>query len=179
VDGSVDEENLEALNVGEDYRKEAEVLLRAKARCAESIKEVEMLVLERVDERPDYERLLQIPGIGRILAMTILLESGDFARFPSCADYASYCRTVRSRKISNGKNKGRNNGRNGNPHLAWAFAEAAVFTQRFDPVAKAWFERKAKRRNRQVAYKALACKLSKAVWHVMNGNAYDSRRLFM
>ena len=117
--------------------------------------------------------------IGWTLAMTILLESGDFARFPSCADYASYCRTVRSRKISNGKNKGRNNGRNGNPHLAWAFAEAAVFTQRFDPVAKAWFERKAKRRNRQVAYKALACKLSKAVWHVMNGNAYDSRRLFM
>jgi hypothetical protein len=44
---------------------------------------------------------------------TIVLESGDFARFSHAGHYASYCRTVQSRRESNGKKKGENNRRNG------------------------------------------------------------------
>jgi len=44
-----------------------------------------------------------MPGIGLILGLTIALETGDFHRFASAGDYASYCRMVKSERISNGK----------------------------------------------------------------------------
>lgn len=119
-----------------------------------------------------------MPGIGPILGMVVVLESGEFTRFESAGDYASYCRTVRSERTSNGKRKGENNRKNGNAYLAWAFAEAAVFAIRFYPKIAAWYERKKRRRNVPVAMKALACKLSKAAWHVMRGKDFEESMLF-
>ena len=53
--------------------------------------------------RPDLlVRLQSVPGIGPILGMTILLESGAIERFASVGDYASYCRMVESVRLSNG-----------------------------------------------------------------------------
>jgi len=68
-----------------------------------------------------------VPGIGQILALTIMLETGDIKRFSTVGDYASYCRCVGSQKLSNGKKKGSGNTKNGNKYLAWAFVEAANF----------------------------------------------------
>jgi len=51
--------------------------------------------------RPDLlVRLQSVPGIGPILGTTILLESGDVARFASVGDYASYCRMVESVRLT-------------------------------------------------------------------------------
>jgi transposase len=44
-----------------------------------------------------------VPGIAEVLGLLIMLESGEFSRFPSAGDYASYCRSVKSRRISNEK----------------------------------------------------------------------------
>ena len=33
-----------------------------------------------------------MPGIGQILALTIMIETGETQRFPRVGDYASYCR---------------------------------------------------------------------------------------
>jgi len=71
-----------------------------------------------------------------------------------------------------------NNRKNGNPYLAWAYIEAATFAARYSARTQAWYERKKNRRNVAVAKKALACKLAKAVWHVMKGNNFDERMLF-
>jgi len=107
----------------------------------------------------------------------VVLESGEFKRFGSAGDYASYCRTVRSERRSNEKKKGQNNRKNGNRYLAWAFAEAATFAVRFYPRIAAWYERKKRRRNVPVAMKSLACKLAKATWHVMQGKDFDEGML--
>ena len=40
------------------------------------------------------------------LALTIALETGDVGRFDSAGNFASYARTVSSRRESNGKKKG-------------------------------------------------------------------------
>ena len=85
---------------------------------------------------------------------------------------------MQSRRESNGKKKGENNRRNGNPHRAWAVIEAATFAPRFEPQMQCWYDRKKRQRNGVVARKALACKLAKAVWHVMNGKDFDMRMLF-
>ena len=139
---------------------------------------IEGAVLKAVKPRAEFERIQQVPGIGPVLGMVVVLESGEFGRFASAGDYASYCRTVKSERWSNGKKKGQNNARNGNRYLAWAFAEAAVFAIRFYPRVAAWYERKQRRRNRPVAIKALACKLAKAVWHVMRGADFNEAMLF-
>jgi transposase len=87
----------------------------------EQIEILEKAVLERVKLRPQFMFLKTAPGIGQILALTIMLETGEIGRFASVGNYASYCRCVGSQKISNGKRKGSGNTKNGNKYLAWAF----------------------------------------------------------
>ena len=71
-------------------------------------------------------RLQSVPGIGQILALVILYEIQDIARFPRVQDFVSYCRLVKCAKESNGKRLGTSGKKIGNVHLRWAFAEAAV-----------------------------------------------------
>jgi len=67
---------------------------------------LEKAVQDRVKLRPQFRFLKTVPGIGPILALTIMLETGEIERFASVGNYASYCRCVGSKKISNGKRKG-------------------------------------------------------------------------
>jgi len=144
-----------------------------------SIDRLEKQVLKRAIQMPEYDSLLTVPGIGRILGMTIALETGDPKRFASAGDFASYCRTVRSERSSNGKKKGENNAKCGNKYLAWALIEVANFAQRYDAQAQAFYQRKKAQTNTMVATKALACKMAKAAWHVMlKKGRYDGQRVF-
>ncbi len=94
---------------------------------------LERTVRDRVKLRPEFTFLKTVPGIGQILALTIMLETGDIRRFSTVGNFASYCRCVGSQKISNGKRKGSGNTKNGNKYLAWAFVEAANFSVRYQP----------------------------------------------
>jgi transposase len=144
-----------------------------------SISRIEKAVLGCAREIPLYAKLLTIPGIGRILGMTITMEVGDIKRFKTDGDLASYCRMVDAQRLSNGKAKGQNNQKCGNKYLAWAFVEAANFARRYDEQCRRWYERKAARTSRVIATKALGCKLAKAAWHVMAGQTdYDAKRMF-
>ena len=126
-----------------------------------------------------YQRLVSLPGVAFVLGATIMLESGPVYRFASAGNYASYARSVDSRRESNGKKKGENNRKNGNRYLGWAFGEAAYYAQRFNPVIQAWYDRKAARTNRIVATKALSCKLAKAAYYVMkNDEDFDMKKMF-
>jgi transposase len=144
-----------------------------------SIRLLEKAVLDCAHELPLYERLLTIPGIGRVLGMTITMEVGDIKRFKTDGDFASYCRTVDAKRLSNGKAKADNNQKCGNAYLAWALVEAANFARRFDEPCRRWYDRKAAKTSKVLATKALACKLAKAAWHMMSGNTpYDTARIF-
>jgi len=144
-----------------------------------SIERVEKAVLACAKELPIYEKLLTFPGIGKILAMTITMEVGDIKRFKADGNFASYCRAVDSKRMSNGKQKGENNQKCGNKYLSWAFVEAANFAKRSDLDCRRWYDRKKAKTGTTIATKALACKLAKAAWHVMtNGAEYDAKRMF-
>ena len=126
-----------------------------------------------------FTSLLTIPGIGDILALTIMLEVGDIARFPTVGDYSSYCRCVKSERLSNGKKKDENNRRNGNRYLSWAYVEAANFSKRFSPHAQTFYQRKMAKTNGVVAIKALSNKLARASYYIMRDKvAYDVDKLF-
>jgi transposase len=144
-----------------------------------SIGRIEKAALKSARELPYYDRLNTLPGVGRILGMTITLEVGEIKRFRSAGNFASYCRAVDARRTSNEKSKGRNNRKCGNKYLGWAFVEAANFAKRYDERSRKWFDRKAAKTNPVLATKALACKLAKAAWHVMAQKAgYDGARVF-
>jgi transposase len=84
-----------------------------------SIHALEKEVEAVADQLPCYHRIQELPGIGRILALTISMETGPIARFVQDGNYVSYCRCVPTERESNGKNKGENNGKCGNKYLAW------------------------------------------------------------
>ena len=145
----------------------------------QSIERIEKAVLKSAHELPCYQRLNTLPGIGRILGMTITLEVGEIQRFKAQGNLASYCRTVASKRMSTGKKNGENNGKCGNKYLAWAVVEAANFSKRYDDQCRKWFDRKAAKTSTVIATKALACKLAKAAWHVMTHDTdYDPKRMF-
>lgn len=172
------EEDVEATGLDPFVQLQLSTLLKA-VQCSDRLaKQIESAVLEFVGPNESFDRVQLVPGIGKTLGMTIVLESGDFARFPNAGCFASYCRAVKSERSSNSKKKGENNKRNGNPFLAWAFIEAASFAPRFYPEIQSWYDRKKKKRNTIVAKKALAAKLSKAVWHVMNGEDFEMGMMF-
>jgi transposase len=137
-------------------------------RClAEQIAVLERAVKERLKLRPAFAHLLTVSGIGDILALTIMLETGDIGRFASVGNFASYCRCVGSDKLSNGKRKGQGNTKNGNKYLAWAFVEAANFAVRYNPQIKRYYQRKKAKTNGVVAIKAVAHKLARVCYYVM------------
>jgi len=144
-----------------------------------SVGRLEKAVLACAQEIPLYQKLLTLPGVGQILGMTITMEVGDIQRFKSDGDFASYCRVVDAKRLSNGKCKADNNRKCGNKYLAWAFVEAANFARRFSPACRRWYDRKAAKTSKVIATKALACKLAKAAWHVMaKQSSYDEQRMF-
>ena len=141
---------------------------------------VESRLLEGAKLRPDYSRLKSIPGIGEVLAIVIMLETGDVSRFAQVGNFASYARCVDSARYSNGKKKGEGNTKNGNAYLVWAFIEAANFARRFNEETRRFFDRKKARTNGVVATKALAHKLARASYHVLKTKEpFDVKRCFV
>jgi transposase len=146
----------------------------------QQIKVLEQALLKQTKLNPRYRKLLTIDGVGEVLALTITLETGDIGRFAQVGNFTSYCRCVGSEKLSNGKKKGQGNSKNGNKYLAWAFVEAANFAIRFNEQAKRFYQRKAAKRNRVVALKAVAHKLARASYYVMRDQVpFDSAKLFV
>lgn len=126
----------------------------------------------------DYQLLLTIPGIGRILALTILYEIGHVQRFPSVQNFASYSRLVKCKAESAGKSYGTNGNKIGNAHLKWAFSEAAVLYLRGNDKAKHYITRLQKRMSKAKALSALAHKIGRCVYFMLkNKTVFDEQRL--
>lgn len=145
----------------------------------EEIDRLEAAALSRGRLKSEFAPLLTVGGIGKVLALTIMLEVGDIGRFAGPGNFASYCRCVTSKRISNAKKKGAGNRKCGNKHLSWAFVEAATFAIRWQPLARRYYDRKAAKTNQIVARKAIAHKLARACYYVMRDQvAFSSERCF-
>ena len=145
-----------------------------------SIKDIEGRAVSQTRLRKEFALLQTIPGIGKILALTIMLEVGNINRFAKVGNYSSYCRCVKSERTSNNKKKGENNKKNGNKYLAWAYVEAANFANRFSQEARSFYQSKKAKRNGVVATKALSNKLCRASYYIMRDQIeYNAAKLFI
>jgi len=167
------------LEKDEDLLLSGMAIKKAVDFLTKEIRDLEKEILKRAGKETSYEYLLTLPGVGRILALTILLETGPIQRFARVGEYVSYCRKVPTSWTTNGKHKGRGNKKNGNRYLAWAFSEASEFARRYDPTCRSFFDRKTSKTNRMIAHQALAHKLARAAFFIMRDHVpYDETKLF-
>jgi transposase len=164
---------------GEAERLSAQATLAVYRHIRSELEKIEALLARTAKPRADYQVLTGIPGVGPILGMTIALETGDIRRFAEVGCYASYCRCVKTEKVSNHKKKGEGNAKSGNKYLSWAFSEAAHYAVRYEPMAKRFFERKQRKTNGIIAIRAVAHKLARAAYYMMRDKvAFDAQKLF-
>jgi transposase len=131
----------------------------------------------KVDDVNTFHRLRSVPGIGKTLALVLLYEIHDVRRFPAVGNFLSYARLVRCAHESGGKKLGAGGKKLGNPHLRWAFAEAACLFLRQSERAKKWLARPEKKRGKGKALGILAAKLGRAVYHLLAKKvAFDAQR---
>lgn len=173
------EDDVDELLEHRDLALAVKTNLRVRHCLDEQIEVLEGRILEQAKLRPAFKPLLSVYGIGRILALTVMLEAGDMSRFERVGNFASYCRCVDSKKLSNGKRKGSGNTKNGNKYLAWAFVEAANFAVRYYPQVKRYYQRKRAKTNGAVAIKAVAHKLARACYYVVRDQVnFDVNKAF-
>jgi transposase len=133
----------------------------------------------KVDDVQTYHRLQTIPGVGKVLALVLLYEIHDIARFDSEGQFLSYARLVRCAHESAGKQLGSGGRKIGNAHLRWAFAEAACLFLRQSERAKKWQEKQLKKRDEGRVLAILAARLARAVYHLWRKEeAFDETRFW-
>jgi len=155
------------------------VVMRAQQQMIGLIEKVAQRQVKQYAGSEDYQHLRTVNGIGEILGMTILLETGEIGRFERAGNYVSYCRCVDSKRVSNGKKKGQGNRKNGNKYLAWAFVEAANFAVRFEPRIRRFHQRKSARTKPVIATKSVAHKLARACYYILRDKVdFDIDRAF-
>lgn len=87
--------------------------------------EMELRADQVLTTNPDYQRLRTIPGIGPVVALMVLAESGDLRRFPHHKQYLNYCGFNLSARQS-GQSKSRYRlSKRGNARLRYAYWLAA------------------------------------------------------
>lgn len=168
-----------------DYIKNEHVKIAAQSqlkilKCImEQVTILEKEILLKIKKEPGFKLINTVPGIGSILAMTILLETGEIKRFAQVGNYGSYCRCVESKRVSNEKKKGENNRKNGNTYLGWAFLEASNAAIRHYPEIKKYYQRKLSKTMRVVALKTIANKLARATYFILrDGVEFNMKKTF-
>lgn len=125
----------------------------------------------------DYYLLKTIPGIGKILSLTILYEIGDIGRFESVQKFASYSRLIKCKAQSAGKTYGTQGNKIGNAHLKWAFSEGAVLYLRGNKKARRYLDKLQRRMSKGKALSALAHKLGRCIYFMLKrGKVFDENQ---
>ena len=121
-------------------------------------------------------RLMQLPGIGIVVAMTVLSAIGDIHRFESADKLVGYSGLGAGVHDSGKEHIEKRITKSGRKELRWAMVEAAWRAVRMSPYWKEQYEKFLKRMRRpNQAIVVVARKLLVAVWHVLSKEETDER----
>ena len=112
--------------------------------------------------------LMQLPGVGLVVTMTVLSAIGDISRFSSAKKLVGYSGLGAGVHHSGKTKHGKRITKRGRRELRWAMVEAAWRAVRYDPHWKAQFEDLKKRKHPSQAIVAIARKMLVVVWHVLS-----------
>lgn len=149
------------------YQVQAGVHAAQIALLRQQIRQLERLVRPALLETPEIQRLLWVPGIGRLTAFTIYLEGDGIARFPTVRHFWSYCRLVPGAANSAGRPRHRSGNKDGTRYLKLAFSHAAVRAVQYFPEIRAWYQRWKRKKPLRVARALGAKERAKSVYGVL------------
>jgi len=133
----------------------------------DQIRRIEQRLQPQLIPSADIQRLLWIPGVGKVVAFTLYLEIDGIERFGSVKQFFSYCRVVPGADNSAGK---RRHGRrkDGNRYLKLALSHAAVRAVQYYPEIKRFYNRKARQKGPAIARTLVQKELARAVYIVLH-----------
>ncbi|MBI4759809.1 MAG: IS110 family transposase [Chloroflexota bacterium] len=117
--------------------------------------------------------LLQLPGLGLIVTMTVLAAIGDIRRFESPKCLVGYAGLGAGIHQSGKEHKDKGITKSGRKELRWALIEAAWRAVRSSPLWEGRFRELAKRRGERKAIVAIARKLLVTIWYVLTREQTD------
>jgi transposase len=161
-----------------DERRSVEALLRQLDFHGDELAAVERdVAIEAIDD-PIVARLMTVPGIDVIVAMSIVAAVGDFARFDSPDRLVCYLGL--NPKVRQSGHAAANHGRitkAGPAQARGMLVEAAFSASRAPGPLRAFYRRVRDRRGFQVATVATARKMTVLCWHLIaNGEDYAFAR---
>jgi len=119
-------------------------------------------------------QLMQLPGVGYIVAMTVLSAIGDISRFESAKKLVGYAGIGAGVHDSGKTHKDKKITKKGRRELRWAMVEAAWRAVGMFPFWKAEYEKYLSRlRKKNQAIVVIARKLLVAIWHVLSKEETD------
>jgi len=163
-------------------RANVEADLALAERLDEIIRSLERTIdrQAKVDDPETLTLLKTIPGVGRVLALTLLYELHDITRFPRVQDFMSYARLVKSQKASAGKVTGTSGAKIGNAHLKWAYSEAAVLFLQKNPPGQRLINRLRSKHGKGKALSILAARLGRTSYYMLRRSTpFDMERFLM
>jgi transposase len=118
--------------------------------------------------------VMQIPGVGVIVTMTILSAIGDIRRFESPKKLVGYAGLGAGVHDSGQTHRGKGITKFGRKELRWALVEAAWQGIRANPRWRAEYDALCKRKHPNQAIVAIARKLLVTLWYLLNNQeAYN------
>ncbi len=162
-------------------RRSIEADLNVIGHLDDEIREIELYLVRhaKVNDPQTFARLQTIPGVGKVLALIMLYEIHDIARFAGVGNFVSYARLVRCSHESAGKKSPGKGRKMGNAHLKWAFSEAACLMIREIPQAARFVARKEQKHGKAKALSILAARLGRSVYYMLRRKeAFDVKKMF-
>lgn len=151
----------------EGSRLEAELTIEQVIQLTHHIQRLEEAIEQYSNFDEQVQRLLEIPGMGKVGVWSILAEIGDISRFPSPRQFVSYCRLVPGSKDSGGRRRHKSGSKDGNKYLRLAFQQAAVSAYSYYPVVKKYYRKIKLRSGKRIARVVVAKELAKITWHML------------
>jgi transposase len=133
----------------------------------EQIRRIEKRLDPQLVPNADIQRLLWIPGVGRLVAFTLYLEIDGIERFATVKQFFSYCRVVPGADNSAAKRRHRHR-KDSNRYLKLVLSHAAVRAVQYYPEIKRFYQKKARQKNPAIARTLVQKEIARAVYLVLS-----------
>jgi len=157
----------DVVDLPESYRLQAACYQQQIELLHQQMQTLEEALYPVLIPHPDTRRLIEVPGIGKLVAFTIMLEIDTINRFASEGQFLSYCRLVPGAKNSAGRTRQRAS-KDGNRYLKLAFTHAAVRAIQHYKEIKCFYRSKRRNKPEAIARTLVAKELARIVYQVLD-----------
>ena len=140
--------------------------------------------IERSNEQNLYcQRLQALPGIGPIIASALYASVGNGSQFYKGRQMSAWLGLTPAHFGTGGQNTNVDTTKRGDHYLRSLLIHGArtvvswiLLKDKDDPLSR-WVKRLVARRGKRKAYVALANKITRAAWRILQGEDYDARKI--